>query len=62
MFDLANDPGETRNVILNHPEIAQQLQEGIDDYSSQPILRPSDSSFEMSQEDAKNLAALGYLR
>lgn len=62
LFDLAHDPGERQNVILDHPEIARQLQEAVNYHSSQPILRAGDSTFEISEEDEKNLAALGYLR
>lgn len=41
LFDLINDPKQTRNVIAEHPQVANQLQKRIDHYREQmPDTKP----------------------
>lgn len=32
LYDLINDPQQTRNIINEHPEVARQMQSRVDDY------------------------------
>ncbi|HEY7425251.1 MAG TPA: hypothetical protein VH682_13550, partial [Gemmataceae bacterium] len=32
MFDVANDPGERRSIIAEHPKLAKQLRKELDDW------------------------------
>lgn len=40
LYDLAADPGETKNVIADHPDIARRLAERLEQYRSQGFSRP----------------------
>jgi len=59
LYDLAADPGETRNVLDDHPEIAQALRQRLSSYgaTSEPALErvPLDDAMRA------RLEALGYL-
>jgi arylsulfatase A-like enzyme len=39
LFDLASDPGETRNVIADHPEVAQRLRQLMAEFEAQNVMR-----------------------
>lgn len=40
LFDLEKDPGETRNVIEEHPEVAQALRKTIEDFEKNNPMPP----------------------
>ncbi|MAI80577.1 MAG: hypothetical protein CL917_16670 [Deltaproteobacteria bacterium] len=63
LYDLTEDPGETRDISKEHPEVASQLLKEM-------MHRHSDSNFNPSEKDKVNLdskdleqlRALGYIR
>lgn len=40
LFDLESDPGETRNVIADHPEVAQRLRLLMTEFEANNVMRP----------------------
>jgi arylsulfatase A-like enzyme len=40
LFDLDSDPGETRNVIADHPEVAQRLRRLLTEFEANNAMRP----------------------
>jgi arylsulfatase A-like enzyme len=40
LFDLESDPGETRNVIADHPEVAQQLRQLMTEFEADNVMPP----------------------
>jgi arylsulfatase A-like enzyme len=67
LYDLAADPGETRNLATEQPERVGQLQAAIDGWKAgikpyDPALRaPEDRPKTLSNREKQMLEALGYL-
>ncbi len=65
LFDLAADPGELRNVIAEHPDVAARMRQRIDRLiHGQPAEESSDGEAITEQEQAEldeHLRALGYI-
>ena len=67
MFDLFADPGETKNLIDQYPEVAEYLQQIIDrriaeDKAYQQHLRiQTNSRTDVDPEIRMQLEELGYL-
>ena len=40
LYNLIDDPGETKNLVASQPEIAKRLQTLLDQYRQQPFSRP----------------------
>jgi arylsulfatase A-like enzyme len=57
LFDLTADPGETTNVIAEHPEIAERLRHQL--WST--LEQANDTSAELDAETRERLRAMGYL-
>ena len=61
LFDLANDPGETRDVSLEAPGRVALLDERLDQLLASMSGQPVTPTREMSPELEEKLEALGYL-
>lgn len=64
LYDLSADPGERRNLSLEHPAIAKRLAAHARTYLAQCQERrgrPQQTSAEISEEAAERLRALGYV-
>ena len=60
LYDLANDPGETRDVSSEHPETAARLRGLLADIMSAEA-GASDRERSVSEDEKERLRALGYL-
>jgi arylsulfatase A-like enzyme len=61
LYDLENDPGETRSFAAEQPEVAERQRRRIDDLSrglAVPTLRADRA---LSDEERRTLEALGYV-
>lgn len=56
LYDMASDPGETRNILGDERRVYNAMRAALDKYGSSVVL-PSN----IDPEEAKKLAALGYL-
>ncbi len=63
LYDLESDPGEFRNLIDTHPELAAPLVAHLKQwYDAMPTYTRSDTASEQMTEDTlKSLRSLGYL-
>jgi len=59
LFDLAVDPGETRNLVARRPELAQRLSDTIATWRASTSAAPS--AADDSDETLEALRALGYV-
>jgi arylsulfatase A-like enzyme len=76
LYDLQSDPGQGRNVVKEHPEVAEALLADFRDFalaqrrvpiefldpSATPIPLPEGAEVELTPETVEQLEALGYLR
>ena len=67
LYNIVQDPGETRNVIEDHPEKAKELRSKLDDFLGSfdvPELKEEDETAveQMDIETLEALKALGYVR
>jgi arylsulfatase A-like enzyme len=60
LFHLESDPGETRNVADEHPEVVRQHRARVDELTRTLGTRLGIDA-ELSADDAERLRALGYL-
>ena len=67
LFDLVADPGETRNVVAEHPEEVERLKRAFGTWWRAPRFdcatdgRPCDETHPVAEETTEQLKALGYL-
>lgn len=62
LFDLANDPAETRDRFADHPELADRLETALDVWWERLRPRPRNEGAQaMEAELIRRLEALGYL-
>ena len=67
LFDLDADPGETRNVVAEHPEEVERLKRAFGTWWRAPRFdcatdgRPCDDTHPVAEETTEQLRALGYL-
>ncbi len=62
LFDLAEDPGEMRNCLGEHPECGRRLERELDRLDAEARRRaPRGPAPEPSAEQRRRLRALGYL-
>lgn len=59
LFDLASDPGETRNVIDDHPEVAQRLRQLMAEFEAQNVM-PTPVNAQAGERDAAGWENLWY--
>jgi arylsulfatase A-like enzyme len=64
IYDLAEDPGETRNLALSRPELARRMLSLLDQRfkPTRRTRKPAGTTPEMSREIREELKALGYIR
>jgi arylsulfatase A-like enzyme len=76
LYDLRSDPGQRRNVIDEHPDVAEGLLSDFKEFalaqrrppiefidpSAAPVPLPEGPETELSAETRERLRALGYLR
>jgi arylsulfatase A-like enzyme len=64
LYDLERDPGETRNVIGDHPEVATELRLELERWAAEDAgtPRPLAPAVEFEAEERDLLRALGYGR
>jgi arylsulfatase A-like enzyme len=61
LFDLEADPGETRDVTAEHPELAAELRRVLDERDAAVQARQEAPAVKLDPEEAARLRALGYL-
>jgi arylsulfatase A-like enzyme len=61
LYDLAADPGETRDVSADHAERTRELLELMREYLRRDVLAQPESRNMRSQKERDELRALGYL-
>jgi arylsulfatase len=61
LFNLAEDPGEHRNLAHERPAVASRLVHLLDEWRAQQHLHGSPASPRVRQESLDRLKALGYL-
>ena len=62
LFDLADDPGERRDVSDAHAARAADLARELDAFAAQPPVAEPEALGEPSREEVERLKALGYLQ
>lgn len=61
LYDVANDPGENRNVAAENPDVVQQLRKEFDaDWARRSAFRKAAADHALSAEDEAALRSLGY--
>ncbi len=60
LFDLKEDPGETRNVANEHPEVVERHRARIAGLTIS-LGTQHGANAELSADDERRLRALGYL-
>jgi hypothetical protein len=60
LFDLESDPGETRDVAGEHPELVRKHRARLDELTRALGTRQGEDAT-LSEDDAERLRALGYL-
>jgi choline-sulfatase len=60
LYDLVNDPGETRNIFADQPATAAVLQAKMQDMLAHNPFRGKDEGGSLSPEAQEKLQALGY--
>ena len=60
LFDLSADPGETRDVSAQHPELAAELRRILEERHASGAHEPA-PEVELAPEEKARLEALGYL-
>ncbi len=62
LYDLAADPGETRNALEESPDVADDLRDRLDDLLGDDLLAPQGLAAEsIDPAQAERLRALGYV-
>ena len=63
LFDLASDPGETRDIASEHPKILRDLYDRLDAWE-QMFDRPEQGaeSIALDQQTLERLRSLGYVK
>jgi arylsulfatase A-like enzyme/tetratricopeptide (TPR) repeat protein len=61
LYDLAHDPGETRNLIPNHPAEADQLQKKIWEIAGTQAKTEKVATVPVDEQTRQELASLGYV-
>jgi arylsulfatase A-like enzyme len=61
LFDLEADPGETRDVTEEHPELAAELRRVLDERGAAVQARQEAPAVKLDPEEEAQLRALGYL-
>jgi arylsulfatase A-like enzyme len=62
LYDLKNDPGETTNVIDDHPDVARQMEAWLDAIALESApAAAAPAAVTLDDEARANLEALGYL-
>ena len=65
LYDLASDPGETTNVVGEHPEVAKRLRAALERWYAERPPRfgkePAIDPASLHPADREMLKALGYL-
>ncbi len=60
LYDLASDPGETRNLVAERPERAAELRRILHEWDRDvPVVRSE--SYELDEESLRALRSLGYI-
>ena len=64
MFDLVNDPGETKNLLNENPDVAKQLEQLISLHieNDLPSGLMNAEDIQISPESVEMLKALGYIQ
>jgi len=61
LFDLTMDPGETRNLAADHPEIVERLRARLFELIETAPAKPDDVRVEVDPTTAAQLEAMGYV-
>ena len=62
LYDLAADPGETRNIINDQPAVARRLKADLDKLIADTSRgAPTPQAADLDKETTQRLAALGYI-
>jgi arylsulfatase A-like enzyme len=61
LYDVGADPGETRNLAAQHPDVAARLRARLQELVSAAPARPEDAEVEVDAETLAELQALGYM-
>jgi choline-sulfatase len=58
LYDRQADPGETRNVLGDHPEVAEEIVKRLEKLAREPELPGSEA---LDEDSRRKLEALGYI-
>lgn len=61
LYDIAEDPQESNNLVTKHPQRARILQDRLKQILQEQIRKDSDSKFEMDEQSRRRLESLGYV-
>jgi arylsulfatase A-like enzyme/thioredoxin-like negative regulator of GroEL len=61
LYDVSADPGETRNLAAQHPEVAARLRVRLEELVAAAPAKPEDAETEVDAETLAELQALGYM-
>ncbi len=62
LFDLSEDPGETRDLTADRPEIARRLASNLSEWTAaHPLCNPPQATLLRSAEQLEQLKSLGYV-
>jgi hypothetical protein len=64
LYDVLADPMETTNVIDQHPDVAERLRWALEDIldATGPVAPPPGQAPRYTEEQLRQLRALGYIR
>jgi len=61
LYDVGADPGETRNLVAQHPEAAARLRARLEELVNAAPAKPEDAEMEVDADTLAELQALGYM-
>lgn len=61
LYDIAEDPQESNNLVTKHPQRARILQDRLRQILQEQVRKDSDSKFELDEQGRRRLESLGYV-
>lgn len=61
LFDISQDPAESENIILEHPEVAENLLQELDAWVESVSQKMEKTQLELQEDSRRVLEGLGYI-